>query len=217
MVALGYTITGLDEPSVQRPGVIRGSKTEPDGTTHGGHVVIRCSPTGATLQPAEDGMMPGNYEFSRAFGYSFRELVQRPDVGTPWKEVGLQVLVQELDPYESRLDLGDVATVGDAVPVRVTVRNNTNRAVRLDASRLGLVDASGNSHEALAGGALTSAIAPNAAGDKVKGQLFDKRPIRAGETRIGFLVYPPGKYKEARVSIDDVDTDESEGFVAPVE
>lgn len=217
MVAMGYTITGLEQPSVQNVGMIRGTKTEPNGTTHGGRVVIRCSPSGATLQPAEEGFVPGNYEFSRAFGYSFRELVNRPDVGTPWKQVGLQVLVQALDKYEARLDLGDVATVGDAVPVRVTVRNNTERAVRLDAARLALVDSGGTSHEALAGAALTGALAGNAAGQRVRAELFGPAPIRPGETRIGFLVYPAGRYKEARVSIDDVETDESEGFVAPVE
>lgn len=217
MVAMGYTITGLDEPSVERAGAITGTKAGPDGETRTGRVVIRCTPAGATLQPVEEGLVPGNYEFSRAFDYSFQSLVQRPDVGTPWKNVGLQVLVQALDPFEARLDLGDLATVGDAVPVRVTVRNNTDRKVRLDAARLALVDASGTAHDALAGGALAGALAKNAAGERVRAELFGPKPIGPGETRIGFLVYPPGKYREARVSIDDVETDESEGFVTPVE
>jgi hypothetical protein len=217
LVAMGYTVTGLEQPSVQQAGVIRGTKTGPGGETRSGHVIIRCSPAGASLQPIEDGVVPDNYEFSRAFGYSFKELVQRPDVGTPWKQVGLQVLVQALDKYEARLDLGDVATVGDAVPVRVTVRNNTDRQVRLDAARLALVDGTGTSHEALAGALLSSALAQNAAGERVRAELFGPKPIRPGETRIGYLVYPAGKYREARVSIDDVETDESEGFVAPVE
>jgi hypothetical protein len=103
------------------------------------------------------------------------------------------------------------------VAVRVTVRNETDRAVRLDASRLSLVDAGGGSHEPLAGSALANAIAGNAAGQRIRAEAFGSRPIAAGETRVGFLVYPPGAYREARVSIDDVETDETEGFVTPVE
>jgi hypothetical protein len=103
------------------------------------------------------------------------------------------------------------------VAVRVTVRNETDRAVRLDASRLSLVDAGGGSHEPLAGSALATAIAGNAAGQRIRAEAFGPRPIAAGETRVGFLVYPPGAYREARVSIDDVETDETEGFVTPVE
>src|SRR6185436_10228580 len=171
LVTLGYEITELTEPSVQQAGAVGGRKTMPDGSTRRGRVVIRCSAQGAVLQPVEEGLTP-NYEFSRAFGYSFKSLVQRPDVETPWKSTGLQVLVQALDPFEQRLDLGEVATVGDAVPVRVTVRNETDRKVRLEAARLSLVDANGTSHEPLAGSALTSAIASNAAGQRVRSEIF---------------------------------------------
>jgi len=35
--------------------------------------------------------------------------------------------------------------------------------------------------------------------------------------RSRYLVYPPGVYREARISIEDAETGESEGFVTPVE
>jgi len=41
--------------------------------------------------------------------------------------------------------------------------------------------------------------------------------VAAHTTASGFLVYPPGVYREARISIEDVETGESEGFVTPVE
>jgi len=217
MTTLGYTITEMTDPSPARAGSIAGTKAAPDGKTRSGRVIITCSAKGAVLQPVEGGLVTNEYEFSRTFGYSFNTLVQRPDVETPWKSSGLQVLVQALDPFEARLDLGEVATVGDAVPVRVTVRNETDRKVRLEAARLSLVDANGTSHEPLAGSALTSAIASNAAGQRVRSEIFGDKPIAARETRIGFLVFPPGKYKEARVSIEDIETEESDGFVTPVE
>jgi hypothetical protein len=214
---MGYTVTQMVEASVERTGVVAGTKVGPDGKTQSGRVIIRCSPEGAVLQPVEEGFVPESYEFSRAFGYAFTNLVQRPDEEAPWKNVGLQVLVQAVDSFKARLDLGDVATTGDAVLVRVTVRNNTDRKVRLDASRLSLVDAQGSSHEPLAGPGLAAALAGNAAGTRVRAELFTTAPIAGGQTRVGFLVYPAGRYREARVSIDDVETDETEGFVTPVE
>jgi hypothetical protein len=216
LVAMGYTVTELVPATAVRAGAIAGTKAGADGRLHTGRVVIDCSARGAVLRPVEDSLVP-DYEFSRAFGYSFKTLVQRPDVETPWKAVGLQVLVQRVDEFAARLDLGDVATVGGAVPVRVTVRNSTDRAVRLDPARLSLVDAGGTSHEPLAGPALAAALASNVAGEKVRADLFGPRPIPAGETRTGFLVYPAGQYREARVSIEDVETEESEGFVTPVQ
>jgi len=214
---MGYTATELVEPSVQRPGVVGGTKQEPDGSTHHGRVVISCTGQGATVQPVEDGLMPSDYEFSRTFGYSFKSLVQRPDVEMPWKSTGLQVLIQALDPVEQRLDLGGMATVGDAVPVRVTVRNETDRKVRLDSTRLSPVDAQGTAHDALAGPALAAATAGNDAGSRIRAELFAATPIAAHETRIGFLVYPAGRYREARVAVEDVETDETDGFVTPME
>lgn len=216
-VALGYTVTELVEPSIERAGMIGGTKTAADGSKRSGRVSIRCTSRGAVLQPVETSLVPEDYEFSRAFGYSFKSLVQRPEVEQPWKSMGLQVLVQALDPFEARLDLEGVPTVGDAVAVRVTVRNDTDRAVRLDVGRLSLVDAGGASREPLGGGALAAALAGNAAGARVRAELFEAKPIAPHATRIGFLVYPPGTYKEARVAVEDVETEETEGFIAPVE
>jgi hypothetical protein len=217
MVALGYTVTDLSEASPERAGFVAGTKTGPDGVAHAGRVVIRCSASGADLQPVEEGLVPDNYEFSRAFDYSFKSLVQRPDVETPWKNVGLEVLVEALDSMRARLDLGGVPTVGDAIAVRVTIRNNTDRKVRLDAARLSLVASGGDAREPLAGAALAAAIAPGAAGDRVRAELFGPRPVAGGETRTGFLVYPAGRYREARVAIEDVETEETEGFVTSVQ
>jgi len=215
--ALGYTVTELVEPSVERSGAVGGTKVDAQGQAHKARVIIRCSGQGAVLQPVEEGLVPSDYEFSRTFGYSFKTLVQRPDVEQPWQNVGLQVLVQTLDPFKARLDLGDVPTVGEVVVVRVTVRNNTDRKVRLDASRLSLVDAQGNAHEPLLGGALAATLAQNSAGDRLRAEAFGPTPIAARETRVGFLVYPLARYREARVAIEDVETEETDGFVMPVE
>jgi hypothetical protein len=213
---LGYTITEVVVASPERAGVVAGTKTDADGSTRVGRVAITCDGRGATLRPIEDALVP-NYEFSRAFGYSFKTLVQRPDVEEPSAATGLQVLVHALTPQESTLDLGGVATTGGAVPVRVTVRNDTDRAVVFDPARLELVPASGEAASALAGQALRAALAPGPAGERVRGELLAARPVAAHTTTSGFLVFPPGVYREARVTIEDVETGEGEGFVTPVQ
>jgi hypothetical protein len=195
---------------------VSGTKTEADGTTRTGRVAITCDGRGATLRPIEDALVP-TYEFSRAFGYSFKTLVQRPDVEEPSAATGLQILVRAITPQEATLDLGGVATTAGAVPVRVTVRNDTERAVSFDPARLELVPASGDPASPLAGQALQAALAPGPAGDRVRGELLPARRVAPHTTATGFLVFPPGAYREARVTIEDVETGEGEGFVAPVQ
>jgi len=216
LVALGYTVTEVVPATPGRAGVVSGTKPGPEGNVLTGRVVITCDAEGAVLKPVEASFLP-DYEFSRGFGYSFKELVKRPDVEEPWAGRGLEVLVHALSPQEATLDLGGVATVGGAALVRVTVRNNTARAVTVDPGRIDLVPAGGTASAPLGGAELERALAPGAAGDRVRAE-----PLRAGRvaphtTVSGYLVYAPGAYREARIAIEDVETGESEGFVAPVE
>jgi len=214
MLALGYTVTDVVVASPERTGGVTGTKTMPDGSTRTGRVVITCGGNGAVIRPVEDELFP-DYEFSRGFGYSFKELVKHPDVEEPRAGIGLEVLVHAITPQEATLDLGGTPTTGGTVPVRVTIRNNTDRAVAFDPARLELVD--GESTAPLTGARLESALAPGPAGDRVRAEALRARRVAAHTTASGYLVFPPGTYREARVTIDDVETGEGEGFVAPVQ
>jgi hypothetical protein len=213
LIALGYTVTNVVVASPERAGAVTGTKAEADGTTRTGRVSITCDGKGAVLRPIEDSIVP-DYEFSRAFVYSFTTLVQQPDVAEPAAAVGLQILVHAIGPQEATLDLGGVPTTGGAVPVRVTIRNNTERAVAFDPARLELVD--GEAAAPITGPDLAAAVAPGAAGDRVRADLLGARRVAAHSTATGYLVFPPGPYREARVTIEDVETGEGEGFVIPV-
>lgn len=211
---LGYTVAEVVVASPERSGGVTGTKTLPDGTTKTGRVVITCGGNGAVIRPVEDELFP-DYEFSRGFGYSFKELVQRPDVEEPRAAVGLQVLVHAVTPQEATLDLGGVPTAGGAVPVRVTIRNNTDRAIAFDPARLELVD--GEAASPLTGARLDGALAAGTAGGRVRSELLPSRRVPPHTTATGFLVFPPGAYREARVTIEDVETGEGEGVVTPVQ
>jgi hypothetical protein len=216
MVELGYTVTDVVPAGPHRVGAITGSRVRRDGSTETSRVKITCGAEGAVLEPVEDALFP-DYEFSRAFRYSFTTLVQRPDVEEPRAERGLEVLVQVLDPHLALLDLGGVATAGGAVPVRLTIRNNSDRTVTLDPARVDLVPAAGPAAAPLSGPALAAALAPGGAGDRLRAELLGPVRVAAHTTVIGFLVYPPGAYREARIAIEDVETGETEGFVTRVE
>jgi hypothetical protein len=217
MVALGYTVTDVTVASPERAGGVVGTKTAPDGTTRTGRVAITCDARGAVLRPIEESLVP-DFEFSRGFGYSFKELVKHPDVEEPWKASGLEVQLHVITPQEAVLDLGGIPTAGGTIPVRTTIRNNTARAVAFDPSRLELVaTGSGEAAAPLAGRALDAAVAPGAPGDKLRGELLRARRVPPHTTAGGYLVFPAGSYAEARITIEDVETGEGEGFVVPVQ
>lgn len=214
---LGYTVTDLKAPSPAEAGRIDGTKTGPDGKPINVGVHITCDGAGAVLTPIEPDVFP-NWEFSRAFGYSFKTLVQlsEEDLGVPRAASGLEVLVHALSSHEALLDLGTVPTTPDAQLVRVTIRNNTDRAVKLAPAQIGLVSVEGDAAAPLAGSELEAAFVPGAAGDPVRRDALGSGAVAPHTTKVGYLVFPFAKYREARISVEDAETGETEGFVTPV-
>lgn len=216
MLQLGYTVTDITRPNPEQPGFITATTTTPEGGKSTVWVRISCGHDGAVLQPIEEGLFP-TFEFSRIFGYSFTSLVQRPDIEEAAVSAGLQVRLHALGRQDMILDLGGEATLGPVLLVRVTVRNDTDRAVAIDPTRLLLAPAGGDSAEPLAGPALSAALAPGPAGDQVRAAPLKKSRVAPHTVANGYLVYPGGTYREAQVAIEDVETEETEGFVVPVE
>ena len=218
MVAIGYTVTDLVPATPTQPGLVAGTKPGPEGEPLVGRVRIRCDASGAEVQPIEEALMP-SYDFSRLFGYSFKTLVQmsESDLEVPRSAQGLEVRVHVLSGQEAILDLGSVAAGPGAVVVRITIRNNTDRAVRVDPTRIDLVATSGESAAPLAGAARAAALAAGPGGDRVRAEPLTARPVKPHTTEAGYLVYPAATYREARIGLEDVETQETEGFVTPVE
>ena len=89
---LGYTITEMVEPA--EPGVsgrITGTKTMPEREARPpAACASMCGPeAGAALQPIEDQLVP-DFEFSRAFGYSFKRWCSGPTSRAPMVDAGVQ-------------------------------------------------------------------------------------------------------------------------------
>src|SRR5438128_648404 len=179
---LGYTVTALVPAAPEHSGEITGTKTLADGTTVTGRVRIRCDREGAGLQPLAESLAP-SYDFSRAFDYSFKSLVDMPDFEVPRAARGLEVLVHVVRPDEALLDLGGEPVGPDAVLVHVTIRNNTERAVSIDPARLDLVPGDAPAAGPLAGPALAAAMTSGPAADRVRAErLAAQRDL--GEARL---------------------------------
>lgn len=217
MTELGYRVTGVVEPTPVSPGRVDGVKRGTDGKEIRSSVRIKCDPGGVRMQPVEGALVPSDYGFSRSFGYSVKTLAKMPDVEAPSGTAALEVLLQHLDDPRMRLDLGGNALAEPALLVRVTVRNHTERAVLVEADRIALVTDDGEFVRALSGTRRDASLGSNEAAAGVRSALLDRARIPAGETVQRYLVFPPGSYTDAQVSIEDVETGESDGFVVPLQ
>lgn len=216
LIGMGYTITELSPPGEDGYGLIGGTRTNADGSVSSGKVSLQCNGNGVTLQPIE-GDLFSKFDFSRGFDLSFQEAVQRPDLETPAKAIGLQLLVEHISRFQAELDLGGAPTTGDAVLMRITVRNHTDRPVTVDPAGIKLMPAEGDAVAPLADAALGRVLASGSAADRVRGNLLTRSTVAANTSVTRFSVYPAGVYREAQISIEDTETGETEGFVARVE
>lgn len=217
LLTLGYTVTAMVEPSAAGPGMVAGSKTLPDGTVQTGTVRIRCTPAGVEVQPVEGELVPSDYQFSRAFRYSYISLAQRPDIETPRVAAGLQVLVEVVDRFAQQLDLGSPAVADGVVLVRVTVRNDSERPVMLAPEDFVLARPDGETALPLEPAEVEARLLPGPGAERVRGELLARTTIGPRRTLTRFAVFPAGAYREARIGITDAETEETEGFFVPVQ
>jgi hypothetical protein len=207
MTALGYRVTAVVEPSPLRAGRVDGVKRRGDGTEAQSRVRIECEPDGVRMQPMEDALIPSDYDFSRSFGESVKTMAEQPDLEEAGTEA-LEVLMR-------RRDRPRLARAG--MLVRITVRNDTDRAVLVQRDRIVLVTGSGSVASALSGGALATSLGSGTATAPVRAGLLEREQVPGRATIHRYLVFPEGAYTHAQVSVQDVETGESDGFVVPLQ
>jgi hypothetical protein len=106
---------------------------------------------------------------------------------------------------------------GAGTLVRITVRNDTDRAVLVQRDRIVLVTGSGSVASALSGGALATSLGSGTATAPVRAGLLEREQVPGRATIHRYLVFPEGAYTHAQVSVQDVETGESDGFVVPLQ
>ena len=215
MQQLGYTVTEAVEATRATPGRVVGTVRRADGSVDRGEVRVTCTASGVLFQPVEGDLVP-TFEFSRKFGYSASTLAKQP-VEQPTVQSGrLEVSIERIDVPRATLDLGGWPLVGDQVLVRVRVRNGADHPVLVEPSSITLLSRAGEPASALTGDAAQASLGTGAAATSVRSRLVTRTRVAAGTQAEAFLVFPPGDYDEAQVSLEDPDTGESDGFQVPV-
>ena len=236
--AMGFTLTGFDPATPSRAGVMHATRQD-RGATQSVTVRITCHGQAVDIDASEDGRILGAIDFKRAFYLAFsgtasqqaiRAAGARAEAERPLEEKhqkGLQVLVQPVRGLASKLDFNlDLAAVG-ILPVQISITNATPRnykldtadivVVRRDGARvppLSLASAASQAAAAPAGGG-SEAAAPSAAEirERLQSHLLASRSIAPNESVQGYLYFPLAEYVKSRVTLEDTQSEESEGFV----
>jgi hypothetical protein len=215
MQQIGYTVSEAVGATHTNPGRVAGTKRRADGSLDRGEVRITCTASGVVFQPVEGDLVP-SFEFSRKFGYSATTLAKQP-LEEPTVQSGrLEVSIDLMDVPRSTIDLGGWPLATEDVLIRVRIRNGADRTVVIQPSFIALLAASGEPVSALESGALQASLGTGAAADSVRARLLSRTRVEPGTKFERFLVFPPGQYGEAQVSLEDVETGESDGFEVPV-
>jgi hypothetical protein len=237
--AMGFEISAFEPAAVGHPGTIHASRKERgvENVT----VTITCRSDGAAdINASEDGRLFGQVEFKRGFYLAFtsvaeqtaaNEAAARVEAQRPLeekKEKGLRVLLQPMPGQAAKLDFAlDLAADG-ILPVRVTINNASARSYSLDANDVALIQRDGTRVHPLpidqvverVGTAErtrsdgTAATTDSAAiSQPLHERLLKVRTVAAGQQLSGYLYFPLGSYSKGRVTLEDQQSEETEGFV----
>lgn len=205
---MGYSIQEVTKPTPGVPGIVTGERSLGSSTSRV-MVHVFCTSLGAQIEAKADGGALDNLSFQGEFKKSFNTA---STVKAPVREVaeaGVDVLISVLrsnDP-EFGIDLSD----SGALPVRVRITNRTARVYRFRASAVVLQTADDQRVSALRAAQVTAKL-PAADASALEGKLVHDATLEPGDAISGYLLFPFGGYSRARVTLDDVESEETEGF-----
>lgn len=237
--AMGFTITAFEPAAVGRPGALRGSREERG--TQNVTVVVTCTGAAATIDASEDGKLFGQLEFRRGFYLSFtavasqvaviaaaaREEAQRPLQEK--REKGLHVLLEPVQGLAAKLDFDLDLAAASVLPLQVTINNATSRTYNFDPADIALIQKDGTrvhpmpveaAAQRVADAQRQKEAAPDSAPldrgevtQRLRGRLLISHSVSANQTVKGYLFFPLAPYVKGRVSLEDQESEETEGFV----
>jgi hypothetical protein len=233
---LGYTVTALEPAAPGQPGRVHGSRDVKSYGVHTVTVVVKCNGHTADVNASEDGKFLGQVDFKRAFYLSFTSSVSMAAAdaaaaasGQRAPSAGLQVLLKPVRGLAAKLELGlDLAAAG-VLPVHVTLSNGTARVYTLDPTEdIVLAKADGTRVRPMRVAEVARAVvavpgtspAPGshptdtaAVRRRLKAQQLSTHAVAAHQIIKGYLFFPLAPYVKGRVSLEDRQTEETEGFV----
>jgi len=221
---MGYTVTDVKRATAQEPGLVIGVRERgfaPANPVAGGQdtmkVRVTCSDRGSSFEAVSDEGGLAQLNFSSRFSSVVKKEVATKAVRQtrPAEEArGLIVKMEPLRPGDAIGIFGeDLVSVG-VTPVRVDINNRSDRRYLFDGKRVTLVTTQGKREKALTPAAAAAALGQ---GGGVIAQRLREKAISEGEigpdgTRTGFLYFRASTYRNARVVVTDVESEEPEGF-----
>jgi hypothetical protein len=237
MRSLGYTVTEFRLASIGQEGMIKGTKSGERGESHTSKVQIRCEPGEVQLSAAEEQFLKQDLTFTRGFFLTFTSLADHSVESASWERQrsggttggGVKFKIQPQIGLETKLDFGEDLAGAGILAVKVTVENGSDRTYKLDPASIELRPVEGDAKVVqIAPAAAAAALARAAAADAGEGapppdpqrleallrkRALTARTLRPGDQAEGFVYFPAGRYRRARATLIDVETEEPEGFL----
>ena len=235
-------VTAFTPAQPGRPGYLRAT-----GSDRSGDVTITCDPAGVKIDPRQTSMGDRIFERGVLFSVTGRSglVLDRGTVSGRVRNVndeqgsgsddeagrasgGVSLAVEPQKGFSTVLDFdADVAAAG-LLPVKVTIRNGTNRAYQFAPSDL-VVRVRGSSTvaqqisaadaaaqvEARAGSEGSQTGIGNVASAKkvIVEKALKGGKLAPGAVASGYVYYRVGDYDRARLTMTDISTGEAEGFL----
>jgi len=235
LVVMGFTVTAFEPAAVGRRGLLRGSRE----TSAGGEaatVRVTCDGQAVAVEASQDGRVLGQIDFKRGYYMSFAGLEEQAAMRSSAaaaeearsfatkREKGVQVVLEPVRGLGAKLDFDLDLAAGGVLPVKLQIKNVTERAYRVDPREVVLVRADGQRVPPLTTAQAAAQVATAlraqgvAVGDDEVRRRLDARQVTgtevpATQSLTGYLYYPLAAYVKGRVVLEDPAAEESEGFV----
>jgi hypothetical protein len=228
LLQMGYSISSVQKATAETPGYVVGTREtgwtpySPEAAEqHTVTVTVRCSDAGAEFQAVTDEDWTRQLNFPNRFSEAVQSNVPSGERPAPRQRdepeaTGLVLRIEPQRPGQARSEFGIDLTAAGITPVKVEIRNLTDRRYGFRRAEVVLVTVEGRRQEPMSLAAAAELLSAQDPDGRLHERL-GKKSIGDGElapgARLeGFLYFAASTYRRARVVLVDLESDESEGF-----
>jgi hypothetical protein len=221
---MGYTVTEVKRASAEEPGLVVGTRelgfaaANPVSAGHNTMKVrVTCTDSGSSFEAVSDEGGLAQLNFGSRFASTVKKDIATKKVRQtrPAEEArGLIVNMQPVRPSDALEVFGeDLPGIG-VTAVKVEIHNRSDRRYGFESDRVTLVTTQGKREKPISPDAAASKTGQGGSGlgDKLRDGAIAEGEIAAGESRTGYLYFRASTYRNARVTLVDIESEEPEGF-----
>lgn len=219
---MGYTVTQVERATAEQAGMVIGVRDlgfAAGNPVSGGQSTVKvrvsCSDAGSSFEAVSDEGGLGQLSFGSRFSSVVRKEVasKKTQRSRPPEEArGLVLTVQPQRSAESMAAFGVDLPAAGVTPVKVEIDNRSDRRYAFDASRVVLVTTQGKREKAMSAQAVAGKVGGAEVAARLVGAALVQAEVGPGAKASGYLFFPASSYRNARVILKDIDSDEPEGF-----